>query len=102
MSKRAATLLQRRAQLLQEIATQRQQVAVLGARWHRPLQMADQGLALVNYVRNHPVLLGGGIVMLLVRRRGVLGALNGAWRIWKMYSKARQYSKKFTGRVLTH
>ncbi len=102
MTSRADTLLQRRAQLLEKIADQRQQVSALSAHWHRPLQIADQGLAVVTYVRNHPILLGGGVVMLMVRRRGVLGALSGAWRIWKMYSRARQYSKKLTPRELAH
>lgn len=77
--------MQRRGELLARIATQREQMAGIGARWQTPLALADRGLAAVRFVRSHPVPVAGVVALIVVRRRGVVGLLKGGWRVWKGY-----------------
>jgi hypothetical protein len=88
MSSRLLALRQRRGELLARIASQREQVAEIGLRLQTPLAFADGGLAVVRFLRSHPVLVGGVTAVLVIRRRGVIGAAKVIWRLWKRYSQA--------------
>jgi hypothetical protein len=88
--------MQRRGELLARIATQREQVAGIGARWQAPLALADRGLAAVRFVRSHPVPVAGVAALFVVRRRGVVGLLKGGWRVWKGYRFLAALSKKIS------
>lgn len=79
-------VMQRRRELLARIAAQREQVAELGARLQAPLAFADRGLAVARFLRSNPVLTAGVFgLAVFFRRRGILGAVQGAWRLWKKY-----------------
>jgi YqjK-like protein len=85
MNRNLSAVLQRRRELLTEIAAQRLQVAALGAQWQVPLALADRGLAVIRLLRSHPALLACAAVLFVVRRRGVSGLLSAGWRVWKGY-----------------
>ncbi|HEU0282750.1 MAG TPA: YqjK-like family protein, partial [Gallionella sp.] len=59
MNKQMLEVMQRRGELLARIASQREQVAEIGARWQAPLTLADQGLAAMRFLRSNPVLVAG-------------------------------------------
>lgn len=85
MNERLSAVMQRRNELLAEIASQREQVEQIGARWQAPLALADHGLAGLRYLRSRPVLVVGLAALMVWRRRGVLGLLRTAWMMRKGY-----------------
>lgn len=98
MNKQMSAVMQRRGELLARIAAQREQVAGVGARWKAPLALADQGLAVVRFLRSHPVLVAGVAALIVIRRRSVVGLLRGGWRVWKGYRFLATLSEKFSPR----
>ncbi|MFA6971481.1 MAG: YqjK-like family protein [Gallionella sp.] len=94
MGKRRLAVMQRRQVLLEKIAIQREQLAEIGSRWQPGLQVADQAVLAMGFMRSHPVLLAGLAGLVVVRRRGLAGLLRGTWRVWKAYRFAREFSKK--------
>ena len=85
MNERMLVLRQRRGELLAKIAAQREQVTLVGARWRAPLAVADQGLAVLRFVRARPLLVAGVAALLVWRRRGMVGVAKLGWRAWKGY-----------------
>lgn len=85
MNEKMLAVMQRRGELLAKIASQREQVQQVGARWQAPLALADQGLAALRFIRARPVLVAGVAALLVWRRRGALGVARMAWRAWKGY-----------------
>jgi len=83
---RRDTLDQRRKELLSSIALQREQLGdQYEAHWKTPLVIADQGISAVRYVRDHPMIVAMFAALVFVRRRSLVGASWGLWRVWKMY-----------------
>ena len=80
-----SAVMQRRDELLTMIASQREQMANIGARFQTPLAWADRGVAVARFLRSNPVLVAGAIAVLAIRRRGVIGAVSAIWRVWKTY-----------------
>ena len=99
MNKQMLAVMQRRGELLAKIAAQREQMAEAGAHWQVPLALADQGLAVVRFLRSHPVLAGGVAALFVIRRRGMVGLLKGAWRLWKGYRFLSALSEKLSARL---
>ena len=91
-------VMQRRGELLARIAAQREQMAEVGARWKAPLALADQGLAVVRFLRSHPVLVDGIVALFVIRRCGVVGLLKSGWRVWKGYRYLAALSEKLSSR----
>lgn len=85
MNNQMLKLMQRRGELLARITAQREQLAETGIRWQAPLAVADQGLAIVRFLRSHPLLVAAAVALLVIRRRGVIGLVKGGWRVWKGY-----------------
>ncbi|MFZ3017184.1 MAG: YqjK-like family protein [Gallionella sp.] len=85
MNEKMLAVMQRRGELLAKIASQREQAAQVGARWRAPLAVADQGLAVLRFMRARPLLVAGVAALLVWRRRGALGAIKMGWRAWKGY-----------------
>lgn len=98
MNKQMLAVMQRRGVLLAKIAAQREQLEETGTRWRTPLALADQGLAIVRFLRSHPVLVAGTVALLVVRRRGVTGLIKGGWRVWKGYRYLTALSEKLSPR----
>jgi len=85
MNERMLAVMQRRGELLAKITSQREQVVQIGARLEKPLALADQGLAVLRFMRSRPLLVAGVAALLVWRRRGALGVMKLGWRAWKGY-----------------
>lgn len=94
MNKQMSGVMQRRDKLLARIAMQREQVAGYGARLQTPLAFVDQGLVAARFARSHPVLVGGAVALIVIRRHGVLGLLKRTWQLWKGYRYLATLSAK--------
>jgi hypothetical protein len=85
MNEKSHGLTQRRSELLARIAVQREEMAEIGAEWNTPLALADQGMAAVRYLRQHPLLVVGAMAIFVIRRHRVAGLMWGVWRVLKGY-----------------
>lgn len=99
MSKRMIELMQKRGELLAKIVAQRGQVTEMGTRLQAPLAIADQGLAVMRFVRSNPVLVAGVAALFVIRRRGMVGLMRGVWRVWKGYRYFTALSAKLASRL---
>ncbi len=98
MNEQMLALMQRRGELLARIAMQREQAAEIGRRWQGPLALADQGLAGLHFLGSHPAVVAGVTVLIVVRRRGVVGLAKGGWRVWKGYRYLTALSERLSPR----
>lgn len=80
-----SAVMERREELLARIASQRQHVVELGAQFDSPLAMGDRVAAVARFVRSHPILVGAVVAALVMRRRGMAGAIGVGWRLWNRY-----------------
>lgn len=90
-------LMQNRNRLLAKIAAQRGQMTEIEAEWRAPLALADRGVAIVRFLRCHPLLVSGAMAIILFRRRsmtGMTGLMWGVWRAWKRYRDFTSISAK--------
>lgn len=94
MNQQILEVMQRRAELLARIASQREQMAEIREDFKTPLALADKGLAAVRYLRSHPVLVAAVAALFVIRRRGVFALAMGAWRVWKGYRSITSISAK--------
>jgi hypothetical protein len=85
MSKRRLAVLQRRVELRAKIGRQREQMAEIALSLQPALQVADQTLLAVNFMRRHPALIAGLAGIAVVRRRGLVGLVKGGWRVWRAW-----------------
>lgn len=82
-------VLGRRASLLASAQSQREQVAQDFRALHGPTRWVDKGMEGVDYVRQHPlVLVGAGVVVLVVLRRplkrgGWIRLIRRGFMIWR-------------------
>ncbi|MBW8072104.1 MAG: hypothetical protein GJU77_00195 [Ferrovum sp.] len=72
MSDKLAGLAKRRERLVAQATVQREVLAQSIRPWLMPLTLVDQGLSVLNFVKKHPVLMIGG-VLLSVYRSNPLG-----------------------------
>lgn len=86
-------LMQRRAELLGRIAAQREQLTEFGARFSSPMGLLDKGRGVVSYLCSHPLLAAAGVVLVVLRRRSLLGMAGGVWSLWKVYRTASNLSQ---------
>ena len=85
MSGKLLGLTQRRDELLARIAVQREEMTGIEAEWNAPLAVADQGVAVVRFLRQHPLLVAGAIAFVVIRQQSVAALMWGVWRVWKGY-----------------
>ena len=98
MNRRMLEVMQRRADLLARIASQREQAAQIGARWEIPLAFADKCRDAVRFLRSRPVLVASMAALFIVRRRGLIGLVKGGWRVWRGYRYFVAFSAKLSSR----
>lgn len=99
MNKQMCKVMQRRGELLASIAAQREQVAQIGTRWQAPLALADQGLAVVRFLRSRPVLIAGVAALLMIRKgRVAMGLARYGMLAWKGYRYFAAFSGKESSR----
>ena len=86
-------IVRRRERLLARCDAQRSELTVLARLWARPLKLADRAIAGVNYVRNHPAVVGVVVAVLaVIQRRGWWGWVKRGFVLWRAYralSKSR-------------
>lgn len=86
MKARLAELAFRRGQLLEKIDAQRMELSDISRQLERPLAVADAGLRVVHYLRNHPLFLAGGVVILMLwRGKGLFTLAQAGQHLWRLY-----------------
>lgn len=90
MNSRARQLVERRDRLVAQAELQRAALARAIEPWRTPLALTDQGLNALQYVRHHPQWLVGGVLLLAVLRpRGLGKWLSRGWISWQMLNRLR-------------
>ena len=93
MNKNLLKLAKRREHLVIKAEAQRLTVSQSLDIWRKPLSIADHGLNVLRYVRNHPFMIAGGSTALIsiIRPNGF-----GKWfqRVWLAWQILRKLSKK--------
>lgn len=85
MNSQLSAVIQRRSELVARIASQREQLTDVGARFQAPFALADKGVAAVRFLRSHPFLVAGVIAVLVISRRSVVGVASVIWLVWNRY-----------------
>lgn len=81
---------ERRSRLIAQAAAQRVAVAANIEPLRRPFALADKALDAVRYIKRHPVLLVGGVVLFALWRPGGIAAkLQRAFMAWQFVAKLR-------------
>jgi len=93
-----SVLMQSRGELLARISSQREQMIEIGSELQGPLAIVDEGLDAVRFLRRHPLLVAGAILVVVMRRRGVAGLVGGIWGVWKGYRYFAYLSEKLLSR----
>ncbi len=73
MNKKLARLAERRQQLILQAAEQRIALTQNIAPLRKSIALADTGIAAVNYVKQHPILMVGGAALIALLRPTRLG-----------------------------
>jgi hypothetical protein len=85
MNERLTALVERRARLVAQAASQRDELAEAAGPVRAVFSVADRGLSLAGHLKQHPLLLAGGVAAVAVLRPAFLlkwlkrGLL--AWRV---------------------
>jgi hypothetical protein len=96
MKKRLDELACRRRKLLEKIEIQRMDVAEISLDFRKPLTLADTGLKVVRFIRNHPGLVSGGFAALLsLRGKGIAGLAQKGWRLMYLYPAILSFGFKY-------
>ncbi|MDD1678411.1 MAG: YqjK-like family protein [Methanomicrobiales archaeon] len=85
MNERLLELRQRRGELLERIDAQRAQLAEIASIWEQPLAIADRGMSVVRFLRDHLPIVVGVAALVVARRRGLRGLLKRALRVWRTF-----------------
>lgn len=84
-----------RERLLARCEAQRGELAALSRQWEGPLNVVDRVVAGVNHLRNHPVVLGVLIALLVVvRRRGLWSWARRGLTLWRAYRAVRNAASR--------
>ena len=91
MNKKLKILAQRRERLVLKAALQRGQLAQAVDAWRAPLALADQGLAAISFIKQHPILLVGSTAVLvrLVRKSFIGRWFGRGMMAWQLVRKVQ-------------
>lgn len=92
---RLIELARRKERLIARAAQQRADLAIAGSRWRKPFAIADRGIAVVAYLRAHPLVLA----------LAVAGVAAAGWRnlprwigrgffVWRAWRAAGAWMRK--------
>ncbi len=91
MTDKPSHLVEQRENLINLAAAQRTALAQSIEPWRIPLARADQGLAALRVIKRNPAWIVGGIVILtLLRPVRVVKWLRGGWVAWQMLRGLRE------------
>jgi hypothetical protein len=95
MTKKLARLAERRKQLIEQAAEQRITLAQNIKPFHSAIALADTGMAAVRYVKQHPVLMVGGAMLLGLLRPTRFGKwLQSGWVVLEIARKLSGWLNK--------
>lgn len=101
MNKRLAEIASNRQRLLEQIESQRGEMAAIAQRWEKPLALADAGVEMLRFLRAHPIWVAGGLAVLLAaRRKGVFDLLRKWWRLPGGYSPPFAFALELVSHAL--
>lgn len=90
VNEKLTRLAERRERLIMQAAAQRISLAQGIEPWRSPLALADQGLDALRFIKNHPVwIAGGGLLLAAVRPGRAWKWLGLGWAAWKLLLKLR-------------
>ena len=90
MNQKLTQLAERRRRLVAQAATQRIVLAHDMEPWRARLALVDRGVNVVRYVRRHPALLVGAVLVLVaLRPRHVVKWLQRGWLVWQVGRRLR-------------
>jgi hypothetical protein len=96
-AKSTIDLMLKRERLLAQCAAQRDELAALTLQFEGPIRLADRGIAVVHYLRDHPLVLGVLVAALAVlKRRGLWKWVPrgvAAWRAYRAFGRSAFRSK---------
>lgn len=79
-------LLSRRIVLLKRISRQKNELAAESRSLQKPLALVNSGLQAIHFLRRHPLVTSGGVILIMVLRRRSLATLVAqGWRIAWMH-----------------
>ena len=86
MNAKLTDITRRRAELIAQAAAQRQEVGRLLQPWLTPISLVERGAALVRRIRQHPLAIAMGLLMLFRFGRGRWSLWAGRlWTGWQIY-----------------
>ena len=82
--------MRQRERLLARCNAQRGEIASAVAQWKGPLAVADRAVEGIHYLRQHPVVLGVLVaILVLVQRRGWWNWAKRGFVVWRAYRALR-------------
>lgn len=89
MNEKLLKLTQRRERLVLEAAKQRVQLAQAIEVWREPLALAEQGLAIIRFIKKHPILMAASTALLvrMVRKSFIGKWLGRGMMAWQLVRK---------------
>jgi YqjK-like protein len=89
MNKKLQLLAHRRERLVLEAAKQRVQLAQAVDVWRAPLALADQGFAVIGFIKQHPILMAASTALLvkLLRKRFIGKWFSRGLFAWQLVRK---------------
>lgn len=96
MSKKLCILVKRREALVEEAVQQRLLLKQIVDSWRARLVIADQSIALVAHIKQHPVLaIGASFGMLTLMRSSLMCKwFRRGWLAWQVVRKVRAFYAK--------
>jgi len=89
MNEKLIELAEQRAALVVRAAAQRAELSQALSSWGRPLNVVDQGWALVRYLGSNPMVLGGVAALLIAFRPWrMVKWLPPGWLLWRFVRMA--------------
>ena len=90
-------IMRKRERLLARCDTQRAELAALARPWEGPFRIADRAVAGINYLRDHPVVLGVAVALLVViQRRSLWAWVRRGFALWRAYRALVRFRFKLT------
>lgn len=90
MTKPLLRIAERRERIIARVALQRGMLAQNVEPWRVPLELADQGISVLRYLKRHPEGIVGVAVLLAALRPGRIATwLGRGWASWRLLQTLR-------------
>lgn len=97
MNPKLIELAERRAALAARAAAQRAELAQALALWRRPLAVAEEGWAVVRFIRDHAgLLLGAAAFVMILRPKPAAGWMRQGLLVYNLATAAKRILRSFS------